>query len=228
MAFLVTVLVSGCSLQGTVDPAVFPLEEGTTWVYSYEAYHQAAAPDHILKAAYKLTESIIDVERTSPYFVAHVKKDYELVQADVDWTSEEFTDNQLEIWYLMNGSQMFESHIPVNTDDLQIDYFLLAYDFPVSIGKSWCLTQASSNDTSHKKIVDCEFVGKRMVTNEGSYQTPAGRFDACYELTDYFNNGNIIHWFCEGVGVVFRKFDHAGTRFGFEQTLLSRSIGAPH
>lgn len=226
-AIVVTALVAGCSPRETINPADFPLDEGTTWVYSYEEYHQAAAPDHILNAAYRLTESVIDAEWTSAYLVAHVKKDYELVKADIDWPGGEFTDDQLETWYLKDGSQMFESQLPVNTNHLQTDYFLLAYDFPVSIGKSWCLSRADPNDPSHKETAGCEFVGKRMVTSKGSYQTPAGRFDSCYELTDYFNTGNIIHWFCEGVGVVFRKFDHAGTRFGFEQILLSYSTGVP-
>jgi hypothetical protein len=226
-AMLIAAFMASCSPRETAKPSEFPMEKGTTWVYSYVAYHQAAAPDQILEATYRLTESVVDVEWTLTYFIAHVKKDYELGEADIDWPDGEFTDDQLETWYLRNESQIFESHLPVDTNNIQAEFFLLAYDLPISLGKSWCWPQVDLKSPDDKQIANCEFVGKRTVTNEGSFQTPAGRFEACYELTDYFNNGNIIHWFCEGVGVVFRKFDHAGTRFGFEQTLLSHSVGAP-
>jgi hypothetical protein len=224
---LISTFVAGCSSQAMTKPSELPLEKGTTWDYSYEAYEQSADPDQILKATYKLTESVVDVEAIESYFVAHVKKDYELVNADVDWPGREFTDNQVETWYLVNENQLFESRLPVNTNKIQTDYLLLEYDFPLALNKSWCWIQGNRKNPDSKKIANCESVGRREVTNTGVYETPAGTFEDCYELIDYSNGGDIIQWFCKGVGIVFMKFDHAGTRFGFEQTLLSYSVGVP-
>jgi hypothetical protein len=43
---------------------------------------------------------------------------------------------------------------------------------------------------------------------------------------DHFNSGNIIRWFCDGVGLVAVKYDNMGTRFGFTQELVSFKSGA--
>jgi hypothetical protein len=70
-------------------------------------------------------------------------------------------------------------------------------------------------------------VGRREVTGYGRYEGPAGSFENCYDLTDVYNGGNILQTVCDGVGIVHMKFDHSGTRFGFEQTLVSFSTGRP-
>ena len=221
---LLTILFVGCSSQPSIGPSEFPLEKGTTWVYSYKAYQPSASdPAEIIEATYQLTETVIKTEAISPYFVAQVKKDYELINADSGWIADIASNQPGESWYITSDHKLFESRIAIDTTNINTDDFLLAYDFPISPGKSWCWLQLDLKNPNQKEIVDCEFVGKRMVTNNGVYETPADKFADCYELTDYSNGGNIIHWFCRGVGIVFRKFDHAGTRFGFEQTLIGYS-----
>ena len=57
---LVAALLSACSKQAK-NVAEFPLEKGTTWVYSYEVYEQGADPSQVIKATYQLTEIVVDV-----------------------------------------------------------------------------------------------------------------------------------------------------------------------
>ena len=78
-----------------------------------------------------------------------------------------------------------------------------------------------------QKIQDCTSAGQRNVVSQESFETPAGRFDDCYQITENFNSGGVVRWLCSGVGLVAQKYDHAGTRFGFQQTLVSYSQGLP-
>ena len=224
---LPSLFIVGCSPIITAKPSVFPLNKGTTWVYSYEAYQPTASdPNQIITATYQLTETVIGTETIFPYFVAYVKREHELVNADVGWTGD-LSSQPNEFWYVVKDQQIFESNLPIDMANIKTDNLILAYDFPLSLQKSWCYIRLASKNPNQKEIDNCEWVGKREVTNTSAYQSPAGNFDNCYEIILYSNGGNIIHWFCKGVGIVFMKFDHAGTRFGFEQTLLSYSVGVP-
>lgn len=225
---LITILLVSCSLQRAAVPSELPLEEGTTWVYTYKAYEPLISdPAQIIEATYRLTETIVDTESVPPYFIAHLKKDYELIGADPDWKGDITANQPNESWYILEGQKVFESFQPFDTEQITTGEISLAYDFPLSPGKSWCLSPVDRKNPVPQQAATCEFVGKRMVTDEGAYQTAAGQLDDCYELTDYYNGGNIIRWFCRGVGTVSVRYDHAGTRFGFEQSLLSYSVGVP-
>ena len=195
------------------------------WIYSYESYDPSPSdPTQIIKATYQLTETIVDVETISTYLVAHVKREYELIGADNDWAGDPSSQPN-EFWYIVNDNQVFQSNQPLDVGHVQLDELIFDYEFPLSVDKSWCLLPHNSQDP--QEITGCDFIGKRVVTNQGHHETPAGSFSDCYDLTDYFNGGNIYQKFCNGVGVVFIKFDHAGTRFGFEQSLISYSLGTP-
>ncbi len=67
--------------------------------------------------------------------------------------------------------------------------------------------------------------GLRTVESRTSYTTPIGTFDDCYEISEEFNSGGVREWFCNGIGTVARKYDHSGTRFGFQDTLIRYSRG---
>lgn len=221
--FLLVSFIVGCSSQTTATPPELPLEKGTTWVYSYESYEQAADPSQVIKATYQLTESVVDVEVISTYRVAHIKREFQLVSADADWAGD-FSNQQKEFWYVVKDQQVFQSYQQPDANT-STEELTLVYEFPLSVTKSWCLGMPDSRVPN--ETVGCEFVGRREVTSQGSHETPAGNFADCYDLIDYFNGGNYFQKFCNDVGIVNMKFDHAGTRFGFEQTLIEYSIGTP-
>lgn len=223
---LLTVLSAGCSSQALVESSEFPLEQGTTWVYSYKAYQQSASdPAQIIGATYQLTETVVEIENVSNYFVAHVKREYKLIDPDAGWSGD-FSSQPNEFWYIVNDRQVLQSNQPLDQANIKTDELILDYDFPLSVAKTWCLTTSSSKDPN-KTVVGCEFVGKREVTSQGPYETAAENFADCYDMIDYWNTGNFFQKFCSGIGIVSVKFDHPGTRFGFEQTLISYSKGTP-
>ena len=223
--FLIVAFILGCSPHPTQKLSEFPLHQGTTWVYSYEAYDSSPSdPTQITKASYHLTETIVEVETISTYLVAHIKREYELIKADNDWIGD-LSSQPNEFWYVVNNNRVLQSNQPLDFDSVQLDELLFDYEFPLSVEKSWCLLPHNPKDS--QEIVGCNFIGKRVVTNQGHYELPAGTFNDCYDMVDYFNGGNIFHTFCNSVGIVSIKFDHAGTRFGFEQILIDYSIGTP-
>lgn len=222
---LVGIFLVACSSQKPIDAAGFPLERGTTWVYSYQAYNPSPAdPTQVIKATYELTETIVGTETVSNFFVAHVKRDRKLLNADPGWT-QEISGQPNELWYVRDDQQIFQSNLPLDTKNIHPDQLILDYQFPLTVRKSWCLLPDSRNNP--KPMAGCDFVGKREVIDHGKYETPAGTFENCYDLMDVYNGGNILQKFCEGVGIVLMKFDHSGTRFGFEQTLTKFSKGTP-
>jgi hypothetical protein len=223
---LLIILIVGCSRQKSEEHTEFPLYKGTTWVYTYQAYEPSGSNiDSAVKATYQLTETVADVATNASYSVAHVVKEFELDNADVGWTGD-FTSNQNEeTWYVVDGEKIYSSNQPVEINKINVDNLNLTYDFPLSVNKVWCPMQFDLKNPNHKPITNCQFSGQREVTGQGSFESPAGKFKDCYYMTDHFNGGNIFQKFCVGVGIVSMKFDHMGTPFGFEQTLIRYSIG---
>lgn len=220
---LFTLVIAGCTSKAPIGNSDFPLDKGTTWVYSYEAYDSAPSdPTQIIKATYQLTETIVETGTMSTDFVVHVKREYKSTKADSGWSNDPSSQPN-EFWYVVNDNQVFQSYQPLDNANINLDELIPAYEFPLSLSKSWCLVPHKPRDP--KELAGCDFVGKRQVTDQGHYQTPAGNFDHCYDLVDYYNGGNIFQEFCSGVGIVFMKFDHAGSKFGFEQTLIKYSKG---
>jgi hypothetical protein len=177
----------------------------------------------VIHASYEVTDTVVDTETVSDYFVAHVIRNWELVKADPDW-QQDMSSQPREFWYVRDGQQIYQSNLPLDTGNIHLNQLILDYEFPLSQGKSWCLLPDARGAGQSS---GCDFVGKRQVTAYGPYTTPAGTFESCYDLTDSYNGGNILQKFCAGAGIVYMKFDHAGTRFGFEQTLSSLSPGTP-
>lgn len=201
----------------------FPLAKGTTWVYSYLAYEPTTTnPTQIVTATYLFTETVIDTQTLLPYFVAHVQREERLVKAEPGWTYPK-SSRPDELWYVVRGQQVYESFQPLDLSRVQTDSLFLAYDFPLATGRSWC----PRTDIEGEQVQDCVAAGKRVVVSQEGYETPAGKFPQCYKITEDVNSGGVTRWFCHGVGVVAQRYDHAGTRFGFQQVLVSHSEGSP-
>ena len=217
LLFLIAVFVAGCSWQTTKNLSEFPLHVGTTWVYAYEAYEPSASdPTQIVKATYQLTQTVIETETNSSYFVAHVTSDYQLMNADMEWRGWYVDGLSKETWYVTNGQKIFETRF-FDSKNIDEDRMILEYVFPLEMDSRWCQLQNPP----------CQYVGWRVVTSQSSYETPIGKFDDCYHMRDIYNGGGLFQKFCVGIGVVTMKYDHIGTSFGFEQTLIDYSIGTP-
>lgn len=219
------IVLTACSSQTPIQASGFPLQKGTTWVYSYQAYNPSPLdPEQTIKATYELTQTIVDTEIVSQYVVAHVTRDRKLMDADADWT-QALSNEPNEFWYVLDGQKLYQSNFPLDTGNINPEQLILDYQFPLTTKESWCLMPDSRGDTN--EAPGCDFVGRREVTGYGRYEGPAGTFENCYDLMDVYNGGNILQTICDGVGIVHMKFDHSGTQFGFEQTLTSFSTGSP-
>ncbi len=207
----------------TLPLAEFPLANGTTWVYSYDAYDTSPAnPTGITTATYLFTDKVIDTQSVPPFFVAHVQHVEHLVKAAPDWV-DTGPIRPDEFWYVVNGQQVYTSPPPLDLTKIQLDDSFLAYAFPLVVGKSWC----PYTYLKGVRVQDCTASGRKSVVSQESHITPAGDFTQCYKITEDFNSGGVTQWFCNGIGVVAEKYDHAGTRFGFQESLVNYSKGSP-
>jgi hypothetical protein len=234
LALLVILMVSwvvgSCSIvqsatsqeqnQTLVD---FPLQNRTKWTYSYIEYESITNnPSQITTASYLFSETIVDTRWIAPFFIAHVRHEEQLVKADPDWN---LTDSSrpTEWWYIVRGGEVYQSFQPLDMNRIQTVTLPLAFEFPLEPGRSWCPFIYIKG----KKVTDCTSSGKRTVAGQENQQTPAGNFSKCYKITEDVNSGGVTRWLCTGVGLVAEKYDHAGTRFGYQKTLVSYSKGSP-
>lgn len=211
------------SEQATLLPE-FPLAPGTTWVYTYIPYEPLESnPRQIVTATYVLTETVMETTAAAPYLFVRVRRDASLVSATP------LTGVALpagEFWYVISGTLVFEEFREPSLTTFDPVASRLAYAFPLADGKQWCPFLNDPKNPDKPEVLYCEANGLRTAAATGAYETPAGSFTDCYEISEAFNSGGVIYQFCNGVGVVASRYDHAGTRFGFEQTLIRYTLPA--
>ena len=207
----------------------FPLNVGTTWVYAYIPYDPLPSdPAQIITATYLLTETVTEVESTPPYLAAKVETERALVSKPPEWTRDDISRTG-ETWYVIDGNKIYRGSERPDLSNLNPDLtpgWSLEYQLPLSVGESWCPAKYNFKSPGQPEIEDCQSLGEQTVAKAMSYETPAGKFDDCYQITESVNSGGTTRWFCNEVGVVAAKYDHAGTRFGFEQTLIRYRLGS--
>ena len=92
-------LVVACGPQAPKPPPEFPLYKGTSWVYTYQTYEQSGTGGvSVLKAIYQLTETVLDTEAAAPYFIAHVKRAWKLLNADAGLSDDMASSQNAETW----------------------------------------------------------------------------------------------------------------------------------
>ncbi len=194
----------------------FPFPVGTTWVYSRVQYDTVIGdPTQLITATNLITETVVRAEGIVLFQYFLYKQTASLVGAPSGWQDNSANFDREE-WYHIDGKQIYSSPNGYPQSNL------LLYDFPLVVGKSWCPDQPppTYNPT-------CTAMGRHKVEKQTSYTTPFGTFDECYEISEDINSGGVTEWFCNGIGVVAHKYDHAGTRFGFEDTLIRFAKGSP-
>lgn len=202
----------------------FPLLPGASWTFVRESYQQSPSdPNQLLHEKEQTIETVVEVKDLSTFSLVHVKGRRSVLLADPGWVESQPPQPEVyEFWYVLQDGRVYRSETQPDPTALQVSNMTEEYEFPLTIGTSWCPSKAEAGSATN-----CEFIGKRQVEREAGYQTQAGKFDQCYQLVDYFNGGNVIRWFCTGVGPVATNYDHAGTRFGYADELVSFSSGSP-
>ena len=215
--------------QSAVDNqlAEFPLRIGTTWVYSYVPYDPLPSdPTQIMTATYILTETVTAIKSMPPYLIAQVERARETVSEPTNWT-EIVSNEPMKFWYVISGTLVFEQFGEEPNSMNFPDFSVLAYDLPLQVGKQWCPIRLEVKNRDNPRDIYCEANGIRTVIDNISYETPIGKFENCYQITEAINSGGVTRWFCNGIGVVAASYDHGGTRFGLRQVLINYSTGLP-
>ncbi len=203
----------------------FPMTPGTTWVYTYIPYEPLESnPAQIVTATYVLTETVVETTAAAPYLFVRVRRDISLISPS-PLTATALPAN--EFWYVISGTLVFEEFRAPDLATFDPVASRLDYDFPLADGKQWCPFLDDPENPDKPEVVYCEANGLRTAVATGAYETPAGTFTDCYEIGEAFLSGGVIRRFCNGVGVVAARYDHGGTRFGFEQTLVGYTLAAP-
>jgi hypothetical protein len=206
----------------------FPLLPGATWTYADTVYD----PDptdftKTVKAVFEVTLRVTDVKTGDGAYFAHIQNLVKKLSEDPAWASQgQNPPKDASFWYILRGDKVYSGPDTSNPETIPMDQLTLELVFPIAKDAEWCPVPVGKAETGpNGTLTPCQYVGKRVVLAETSFQSPVGNFDSCYQLSDIYNGGEPIRIFCDGVGVVEIKYDHAGTRFGFLQTLISFKSG---
>jgi hypothetical protein len=171
-----------------------------------------------------MTETVVETAIEVPYLFVRVQRDINLVSSTslryVTLPSDEF-------WYVISGTLVFEETQSPDFAAFDPVASHLAYAFPLADGKQWCPFQYDPKNPDKPEVLYCQANGLRTVITTDAYETPTGSVTDCYDISEAFLSGGVIRRFCNGIGVVAARYDHAGTRFGFEQTLVAYTLPSP-
>ncbi|KAA3653562.1 MAG: hypothetical protein DWQ04_35155 [Chloroflexi bacterium] len=188
----------------------FPLQLGNSWIYSHTAYFGEEI------ATYLITDTVKDARTNGNYYIAEMGRDWKQVSGTLA-SDDVYGLGVNQYWYIVDGLQVY---VQLNQLDLStVESSWLEYIFPLdnSIG-SW---YPSGEQRSSEYV---GFSGHRRIYSLVDMKVPAGEFRKCPYILTFYNNGRNEDWFCPGIGLVARKFDHQGTKYGYHTNLVEYSI----
>jgi hypothetical protein len=196
---------------------VFPLAVGDSWIYTYEAY---SGTEKTTQATWQISEAIVMAAMQGAYWVAQVQREVRLQSGTPTEVLSALPGNET-YWYLFDGAQLYRQTDQADVSQAQDGWLELV--FPLEVGKGWYpdpLKRAAFAPTPAPDNTLHTLPGYRQVTSASKYlQTPAGRFERCYELWTDGAGANFLT-FCPGVGIVAESYDHAGTPYGYKMVLI--------
>lgn len=239
---LLTLFLTGCgSLASTIEVGStasstatdrnlkdvlhdLPLRQGNTWVYSatyYDTFHQTTR----ITATYQITETVTHTEIHPSYFIAMVVQEKSMMDSSIDLDKLDPNwhlyyldgkDGTKTYWYAISGTQVYrqESRLDFST----IESSWLEYVFPLSEKTRWY------PDPEQRKLFSDIDIGPssglRVVSETTDQHVPAGDFTNCREIRTIYLSGGTRQWFCAGIGIVSREYDHMGTPLGHKVLLI--------
>jgi hypothetical protein len=196
--------------EGAVPPYTglvlkdFPLGLANSWVYDYQAY------DLDRKSTWQVADTVIDVQTHPPFVAAHIQRGVTLLDGPADLRS----IAPDSYWYILEGGLVYR--IVGELDWSQVRNGSLEFVFPLPGERCWFPAVQQRSQPFNQDLPGC-----RRASGPVNLQFPVGAFERCYQLATPFNNGSIKQTFCSGIGLVQEKFDHAGTPFGYQMTLIA-------
>ena len=230
LALSVLLLLSGCAMPDgaaeTHRPAVtptlppttarsladFPLRKDATWVYTHWGY------DVYGEGTWRVVQSVVETGFHQGLYYARLESTAEVLEGtpDAGFITAPETGS---FWYLVDGSALYRGTgpLPEVLSNAWLD-LVLPLD---TVEDGWY------PDPEQRRLFDGEDLrlpGFRWVSPPTTKNVVTGETAPCYEVITSYNNGGVYSEFCEGIGFVFRKFDHSGTSYGYEVTLSAFSV----
>lgn len=189
--------------------AAFPLQVGNSWVYDYQAY----SGDE--KASWQVVDTIVETRQSGMLSAFTLQREVSLVQG---MPSKEFinTPKAQTYWYILSGNAVYRQET-LDWSTVENSGLELVWPFPAQ--GCWFPDPEQRSNLALPGRPGC-----RSADGPLTLQLPAGSMDHCYHLMTPYNNGAILLDFCEQVGFVGGKFDHAGTAFGDSFQLTAYSL----
>lgn len=195
----------------------YPLALGNTWVFQSTRY-QGYPISEPVTAMLVITETVVDVENASPYFIAKIHQDR---SAEAPFIVPDGRQSELrpaesgDYWLVLEENRLL--YRQENKHDLsKLEEALVKFVFPLKVGDRWPLTE---NQT--KMLPSGVKPGMtRQVVKRGTVVVPAGRFADCALLREEWVDAAFEDWFCPNVGIVESKSDHRGVPESWHRVLI--------
>jgi hypothetical protein len=217
LSIVLAALLAGCGLLPDAPPtpqetlptlSVLPLEEGRRWVYRYDAYVEET------RASYIYTDTVHEVINESNYIAARVERRVEVLE-EPEGTL--FTSPEAEsFWYVLLKDGRIYRQAELDLERLD-DKGTLEYALPFNPQRCWYSDPQQRANLAASAV---DYPGCRRPSKPQAMSTEVGDFERCYVIVTSYNSGAVTEELCEGVGVVGAHYDHAGSRFGYEATLI--------
>ena len=198
--------------------AIFPLVEGSTWVYTDEAYSGNE------KAVWRVVDTITINLVRAQVFAARDQRDVTLLSGH---PSAQFAHPPVNavFWYLVKGSAIYRQDVDQaaalawdGLDRLTLEFVLpLAAQAPC-----WF-----PDPTQRLAAPAVGAPGCRSAGAGSSVKFPAGTLDNCHQVVTQAEDGTEKLTFCDGVGIADRSFDHKGSPYGEHFVLAGYLVQGP-
>jgi hypothetical protein len=179
----------------------------------------------VITATYHITETVTNVQLLDAVYVVDIFREQIVVSTTVDFDSLDWERvNYLDgrggnntYTYVISGTNVFKEANP-DLGNLDLDHYWLEFVFPLQNYATWHPNWEQRMGLSQMTS------GTRFVEGPLEISVPGGSFKDCFKLVTSFHSGPSMLWFCNGVGMVKKKYDHHGTPYGYEIVLVNHNL----
>lgn len=195
----------------TLEPAteqalrMYPLFEGSTWVYDYLGYDQSR------EVVWRVIETVTDTRFVEGYYVAVLNRSTELLEGDPPPGFLSAPDTGT-FWYLVDGGNLyrFEDRLFTQLTGAWLD---LVLPFPEN-------SHAWYPNSDQRANLDMRTTGFRYASAPFTRVLPMdGSTHTCYNVATRYTDGTAEGTFCESVGFVYQEFNYYNRAFGYRSEL---------
>lgn len=199
----------------TLDPStvrtlqLFPLREGSTWIYEYLGYDQRG------EVLWKVVETVVEARIVDGYYIVEIMRTKEHLDGDLpdDFLN---TPDTGSVWYLVDGDHVYQLASPWEPD-LTTAKLDLILPFPED-GEGWY------PNPEQRDLTEPGELGFRHASAPYPQTLPTGGLYTCYNVGTQIEDGVQEGTFCETMGFVFKELKYFHRSFGYRVELIGFSF----